>query len=75
LSWNDIASSSADVFSVVATNYVILDNLLHTTKIISFLATNGNLAMKSTVKCVYSFSGISFAIGFPANASVLFFIL
>ena len=40
------------------TKYVILDNLLQTTKIISFPATNSNLVMKFTIWCVYSFFSI-----------------
>ena len=32
-----------------------MDNLSQTTKIVSFLATNGNFIMKSTTRCVHSF--------------------
>jgi len=54
LSLNNFANSSADVSPVVATKYVILDNLSYITKIISFPATNRNFVTKSTVKCIYS---------------------
>ena len=39
-------------------NVSILDNLSQTTRITSFPATNGNLEMKSTIKCIYGFSSI-----------------
>ena len=74
LSLNNHAKSSADVLSVVATKCAILDNLSQTIRITSFPATNSNLVMKSTIKCVYSFSGTSFTINFPASASIWFFI-
>ena len=41
-----------------------------TTKITSFPMTNSNLVMKSTIKCVHSFSGTSFTIKFFTGASV-----
>ena len=44
--------SSANISSVAATKY-IFDNMLHTTRIVSFSTTNGNLVMKSTVKYVH----------------------
>ena len=72
---NNINNSSADVPSVVATKYAIFDNQSHTTNIMSFPAANSNLVIKSTVKCVYSFSGISFIINFTASTSIPFFIL
>ena len=48
--------------------------LLQTTRIVFFSVTNGNLVIKSTVKCAHSFSGISLNFSFPTNVSVLFFI-
>ena len=41
----------------------------------SFLATNGNLVIKSTIKYVYSFSSTSLNFNFPTSPFVLFFIL
>ena len=39
------------------------------------LATNKNLVIKSTIKYIYSFFGISLNFNFPASAFILFFIL
>ena len=75
LSLNNFASLFADVHSVVATKCAILDNLLQTTRIVSFPATNSNFVLKSTIKCVYSFSGTLLNFNFPAGISTLFFIL
>jgi len=75
LSLNNLANSSANVPSVVVTKCIILDNLSQTTKITSFSATNSNFIMKSTIRCVHSFSNISLSFNFPTGASVLFFIL
>ena len=72
LSLNNLANPSTNVPSVVATKCDILDNLLQTTSIASFLATNSNLVIKSTIKCVYGFSRTFFS--FPISASILFFI-
>ena len=52
LSLNNLANLSAYIFSVVATKYTILDNLLHTTKITSFSTTNGNFVIKLTIRCI-----------------------
>ena len=75
LSLNNLTNSSADVPFVVATKYIILDNLLQTTRMVFFLATNGNFIIKSTIRCVHGFSGTSLNFNFPATSSVLFFIL
>jgi len=48
----------ASVFSIVITKYIILDNLSQITRIVSFLATNSNLVIKSAIWYVYSFFGI-----------------
>ena len=74
LSLNSLASPSANVSFVVATKCIILDNLLQTTRIISFSATIGNFVIKSTIRCVHGFSGTSLSFNFPATSSVLFFI-
>ena len=50
LSLNSLANFSTNVFSIVATKYIILDNLLQTTRTAFFLATNSNFVMKSTVR-------------------------
>jgi len=52
LSLNNCADLFTDIPLVVAVKYAILDNLLHTTKIIFFPVTNGNLVIKSTIICV-----------------------
>ena len=62
LSLNNHASSSIVVPSIIATKYAIFDNLSHTTSIASFPTTNGNLVIKFTTKCVYSFPSILFTI-------------
>ena len=72
---NNLANSSADIPFIVATKYVILDNLSQTTRITSFPATTSNFVIKSTVRCFHSFSGTSLNFNFPASTSVLFFIL
>ena len=61
--------------SVVVTKYVILDNLSQTIRIVSFLVTNSNFVIKSTVRYVYSFSSISLNSNFFTDTSILFFIL
>ena len=75
LSLNNLASPSANIPSIVATKCIIFDNLLQTTRIVSFSTTIGNFMIKSTVMCIHSFSGTSFNFSFPATSSVLFFIL
>ena len=75
LSLNSLANPSADVSSVVATKYIIFDNLSQTTTIASFPVTNSNFVMKSTIMYVHGFSDISLNFNFPAGVSVLFFIL
>ena len=56
LSLNNCASLSTNFSFIVATKYVILDNLSQTTRIASFLATNGNFMIKLTIKYVHNFS-------------------
>ena len=71
---NNLANPFVDVPSVVATKCIILNNLLQTTRIVFFLATNSNFVMKSTVRCVHSFSGVLLSFSFPTGTSILFFI-
>jgi len=75
LSLSSLTNPSTDIPSVVTTKYVIFDNLLQTTRIASFLATNSNLVMKSTIRWVHSFSSTSLNFNFPVGISVQFFIL
>ena len=58
LSLNNCINPSTDISSVIATKYVILDNLLYITKIAFFLVTNSNLVIKSTIRYVQSFFSI-----------------
>ena len=74
LSLNNLTNSSTNISSIVTTKCVILDNILQTTRIAFFLATNGNFGMKSTIRYVYSFSRTSLSFNFPVRASILFFI-
>ena len=74
LSLNSLTNLSTNVSSVIATKYIILNNLSQITRIVSFLTTSSNLVIKSTIKCVHSFSGTSLNFNFPAISSVLFFI-
>ena len=75
LSLNNLTNSSTNISFAVVTKCAIFDNLLHTTRIVSFSATNGNFVMKSTIKCAYGISSISFTINFSTGISVLFFII
>jgi len=74
-SMNSLTNLSTIISSVVATKCVILDNLLHTTKIAYFPTTNGNFVIKFTIKYIHGLSSILFAINFPTSASILLFIL
>jgi len=56
-------------------NVSFLNNLSHTTNIVFFPVTNSNLVIKSTIKCIYSFSSTSLVINFPTGTFILFFIL
>ena len=71
---NNLTSPSTDVPSVVVTKYVIFNSLLQTIRITSFPATSSNFVIKSTIRCIYSFSGISLNFSFSAGTSILFFI-
>ena len=75
LSLNNLTNPFADIPLVVATKYAILSNLSYITRITFFSTTNSNLVIKSTIKCIYGFSGTLFVINFSAGISVLFFIL
>ena len=55
LSLNNYTTISTNISSIVVTKCVILDNLSQTTRITFCLATNSNLVIKFTIKCVYSF--------------------
>jgi len=72
LSLNNLASPSADVFSIVEMKCPIFVNLSTTTRIESYPCTNGNLVMKSADMCVQGFSGIELGISFPAGCSMRF---
>ena len=72
---NNLTNPSTNVSSVVVTKCVIFHNLLQTTRIASFSATNSNFMMKSTVKYIYGFSSTSLNFNFSADISILFFIL
>ena len=74
LSLNNHANLSANILSIVATKCVIFGNLSQTTRIASFLATNSNLVMKSTIKYIYSFFGTLLNFSISASTSVQFFI-
>ena len=67
LSLNNLANSSTNVSSIIITKCIILDNLLQTTIIASFLTTNSNFVIKSTIKYVYSFFRTSLNFNFLAN--------
>ena len=75
LSLNSLTNSCTVILSSVATKYVILDNLLHTTNIAFFSATNGSFIIKLTIRYIYSFSSTSLNLDLSASTSVWFFIL
>ena len=70
LSLNSLVNLSANIPSVVAIKCIILDNLLQTTRIISFPATNSNFVIKFTVKCVHSFSKTLLSFSFFTSTSI-----
>jgi len=70
LSLNNLANLSTNVPSIVTTKCAILNNLLQTTRITFFSATNSNFVIKFTIKYVYSFSSTSFVINFSAGFSI-----
>ena len=72
---NNLVKFSAEIPSVVAIKYAIFDNLLYTTGIMFFSTTSDSLVIKFTIRYIYHFSEILFAINFPIGISVLFFIL
>ena len=74
LSLKTLVNPFAVIPSIIAIKCVIFDNLSQTTKMASFPATIGNLVMKSTKICIYSFPGTSPNFTFPATSFVLFFI-
>ena len=74
LSLNNLVNSSTNISFVIVTKYVILDNLLQTTRIASFLATNGNFVIKSTIRYIYGFSRTLLNLNFSAGTFILFFI-
>ena len=61
---NNLANPFTGVLFIVTTRCVILGNLLHTTNITFFPATNSNFVIKSTIMYVCSFSSTSFTIIF-----------
>ena len=70
LSWNNLATLSTKVFSIVSTKCAIFVILLHTTKMLSYPYANGSFIMKSTDICVQGFSDTAFGINFLAGISV-----
>ena len=72
---NSLTNLSADISSIIAIKCIILNNLLQTTRIVSFPATIGNFVIKSTIKYIHSFFRISLNFSFSTNAFILFFIL
>ena len=70
LSLNSLASSSADVFSIVEIKWTIFVNLSTTTKIESYPWASGNLVIKSTEIYVQGLSGIELGIDLSAGCSV-----
>ena len=72
LSLNYLANHSTDVPSLVTTKCVILDSLLQTTRITSFLATNSNFIIKFTIRCIHSFFRTLLNFNFSASTSTLF---
>ena len=75
LSLNSLASSSADVFSVVEIKWTIFVNLSTTTEIESYSWASGNLVIKSTKIYVQGLSGIELGIDLSAGCSVQFLFL
>ena len=72
LSLNNLASPSADVFSIVEIKWTIFVNLSTTTKIESYPCAIGSLVIKSANICVQGFLGIGLGINLPASYSVQF---
>ena len=75
LSLNNLASSSADIFSVVEMKWTIFVNLSTTTKIELYPCAIGSLVIKSADICVQDFSGIKLGINLPAGYSIWFLFL
>ena len=75
LSLNNLASPSANVFSVVGMKWTIFVNLSTTTKIESYPCAIGSLVIKSANICIQGFSGIELGINLPASYSVQFLFL
>ena len=72
LSLNNLASFSADVFSIVGIKYTIFVNLSTTTKIELYPCASSNLMMKSAEIYTQGFSRIEFGINFSTSCSVYF---
>jgi len=70
LSLNNLASFSANVFSVVGMKWTIFVNLSTTTKIELYSCAIGSLVMKSADIYIQGFSGIELGINLPAGCSV-----
>ena len=75
LSWNNLATPSTEVFSIVSTKCAIFVILSYTTKILSYPHANSSFVMKSTNIYVQSFSSTAFGMSFPVGASVWFLFL
>jgi len=71
LSLNHLANISTDVFSIVVIKYIILDNLSHTTSIVSFSVTNSNLVIKDTSMAFLVLYSISTSLLVPLFYSLL----
>jgi len=67
---NNLASPSADVFSVVGIKWTIFVNLSTTTKIELYPCAIGSLVIKSANICIQGFSGIELGINLSASYSV-----
>jgi len=67
---NSLASSSANIFSVVGMKWTIFVNLSTTTKIELYPRASGNLVIKSTEMCVQGLSRIELGINLPAGYSM-----
>ena len=75
LSLNNLASPSANVFSVVGMKWTIFVNQSTTTKIELYSCAIGSLVIKSADIYIQDFSGIELGINFPTGYSVQFLFL
>ena len=71
LSQSSLANPSTEVPSIIATKYIIFDNWLQTTRIEFFLAIISNFVIKSTVRWVHGFFGISLNFNFSTTVKIV----